>query len=86
MIGFRHEGGSLAYIRAHSQTLVFKEKSGEKETDDKRLAQKKAEQDRVGKQMYAGAHPMANHILIKSDRLFSPDTQKGLWGKLCLYK
>ena len=62
--------GSLAYIRAHSQTLVFKEKSGEKETDDKKLAQKKAEQDRGGTQMYAGAHPMANHILIKSDRMY----------------
>ena len=43
VIGLRHQGGSLAYIRAPpSQTLVFKEKSGRQEMGGKKLAQKKA--------------------------------------------
>ena len=67
VIGFR---GSLAYIRARpSQTLVFKEKSGWQEMGGKNWRKKRRTRS-VGTQMYAGAHAMANHILIKSDRLF----------------
>ena len=73
-------GGNLAYIRAHSQTLVFKKKKGgQKEKAVKKIGAKKANKIAVGTQMCAEAQAMANHILIKSDPIFGPDGQKGPW-------